>query len=198
MIASLARCSFLKGSVVYVDGFADFTEYERRILVGIASAGARMEVMLLIDPASPTVRDPHLLPDEMGLFYRTEMTYRRLRFAFAEGGVAIKGPILLRQPRRFLSGSLEVIERSLFDTTTTRPQNAGGPPVPRESLLFDAVPAPPARVTTRTGRGAQPSGRGGGCGTSDPGTGRGGNALARDRRARPLAQPLPRLDRRGI
>src|SRR4051812_27318808 len=86
-------CPPLRGATVYVDGFAEFSDFERRLLAGVAKVAARMEVMLLLDPSSPVVRDPHTLPDEASLFHQTEQTCRRLWFTFAEQNVAIESPL---------------------------------------------------------------------------------------------------------
>jgi ATP-dependent helicase/nuclease subunit B len=91
--ASLSRCPFLKGATIYVDGFLDFTENEKRILVGAAKAGAEIVIALLMDPRSPMIDNPHANPDEMGLFHRTEEAYRRLLVAFAGEGIVVAHPI---------------------------------------------------------------------------------------------------------
>ena len=112
--ASLSRCSFLSKCAIYVDGFLEFTESERQTLVGAAKAGASIEIALLSDPRSPTVADPHTLPDELGLFRRTEEAYRKLYFAFSEAGVAVADPVRLAQVTRFEGAALKKIESSLF------------------------------------------------------------------------------------
>jgi ATP-dependent helicase/nuclease subunit B len=112
--ASLSSCSFLRTCAIYVDAFSDFTEYERRILVGAAKAGATIHICLLVDPKSATVANPHTLPDEMSLFRRTEETYRKLYFAMTEQNVAIHEPIRLTAISRFKSSALRSLETSLF------------------------------------------------------------------------------------
>ena len=94
--SSLSHCSFLKGARIYVDGFLDFTENEKRILAGAAEAGADVEITLLMDPRSPMIDNPHGNPDEMGLFRRTEEAYRRLYVAFAAEHIDVNDPIRLR------------------------------------------------------------------------------------------------------
>jgi ATP-dependent helicase/nuclease subunit B len=112
--SSLASCRFLRSSHIYVDGFLDFTDYERRILVGAARAGAALEIALLIDPRSPVTANPHQMPDDMGLFRKTEEAYRKLYFAFSEAGIPISDPILLNSSRRFTTESLGRLESNLF------------------------------------------------------------------------------------
>jgi len=112
--ASLSTCSFLKTATIYVDGFADFTHYERRILVGAAKAGARIEIALLIDPASVVVADPHAQPFELSLFRRTEDAYRRLYFRLHRGWRPGFGPDSARSGFAIASRSLHALERRLF------------------------------------------------------------------------------------
>jgi hypothetical protein len=54
-----------------VDGFAEFTENERRTLARVARFASRVEIALLLDPSHPTVRDVHHLPDALNLFHQT-------------------------------------------------------------------------------------------------------------------------------
>jgi ATP-dependent helicase/nuclease subunit B len=112
--AALARCASLRETTIYVDGFLDFTEHERRTLVGVAKARARLEICLTMDPRGPVLADPNLLPDEMSLFRRTEDAFRRLWFAFSEEGIDVDEPIRLETVQRFSSPALGAIERSLF------------------------------------------------------------------------------------
>ena len=68
----LEHCAFLASASFYVDGFSEFTENERRLLVGIGQRASRLEICLLMDPASRTLADPDRLPDELSLFHKTE------------------------------------------------------------------------------------------------------------------------------
>ncbi|HEX5242726.1 MAG TPA: PD-(D/E)XK nuclease family protein, partial [Tepidisphaeraceae bacterium] len=111
VLANVERCSLFAHAQVYVDGFIEFTDFERRLLASIALAGAKMDVTLLMDPQSSLLRDPHALPDEMGLFHRTESTYRKLYFAFAEKNAEIGEPLRLTTRPRFTAPSLKHLER---------------------------------------------------------------------------------------
>ena len=124
VLKSVADCPPLRGSTVYVDGFTEFTDYERRVLAAVAKVAARMEVTLLIDPGSPTVRDPHVMPDEGSLFHQTESAYRRLWFAFAEENVTVTDPVLPEGNHRFRGPALAHIERELF---TAHPPRSEAP-----------------------------------------------------------------------
>ena len=115
VLATIANYPPLQGATVYVDGFLEFSEHERKVLAGVAEVCERLEITLLVDPDSPTVRDPHKLPDEMSLFHRTERTYRRLWFTFAEEGVPVTEPVVLREPHRFSAApALAAVEASMF------------------------------------------------------------------------------------
>jgi len=111
VLGNVERCSLFAHARVYVDGFIEFTDFERRLLASIARAGAKMDVTLLMDPQSSVLGDPHALPDEMGLFHRTESTYRKLYFAFAEKHVEIGEPLRLTARPRFAASALEHLER---------------------------------------------------------------------------------------
>src|SRR5687768_13914934 len=114
MLACMEESLAFRGATVYVDGFAEFTENERRTLVQLAKVAARIDVALLTDPNSPTVRDVNVLPDELGLFHHTEQTYRLLHFAFTSENIKIDPPLVLRETRRFAEPSLSHVERFMF------------------------------------------------------------------------------------
>src|SRR5438105_1517616 len=101
VLACVENCRLIQQADVYVDGFHEFTDFERRTLAGIAKVCAKIEITLLLDPASVVVKDPHTLPDDMSLFHRTEDTYRRLWFTFHEEGIEIAPPVLLTETKRF-------------------------------------------------------------------------------------------------
>jgi ATP-dependent helicase/nuclease subunit B len=110
VLASLEGCKRIQRSTIYVDGFLDFTDYERKMLAGLAKVCREMEITLLLDPASKTYKDPHHLPDELGLFYRTEETFRKLWFALTEAGIQPQKQEL-KSIARFESPSLKLIEQ---------------------------------------------------------------------------------------
>ena len=115
----------LRGASVYIDGFLEFTERERKIIAALAKSCASVDVTILIDPASKTVQNIHHIPDELSLFYRTEMTYRQLALSLGEAGVKIDPPLVLTTSRRFESPALAAIESTLF-THSIKPVDAGG------------------------------------------------------------------------
>jgi ATP-dependent helicase/nuclease subunit B len=116
----------LRGATVYVDGFLDFSDDERRTLAVLAAVCRHVRVTLPIDPASPMLRDPHRLPEDMSLFRRTEEAYRRLWFVFAEAGEEVNAPVLLTTAHRFRAHPvLAAVERlALADREEAKPQAA--------------------------------------------------------------------------
>lgn len=111
VLASLEDCRAIRDAAFFVDGFLEFSDFDRRLLVGIARVCRDMEVTLLLDPASHVLKNPHLLPDELSLFHRTEDAYRRLWFAFNEAGIEIEQPIVLKSVTRFESPALAQVEQ---------------------------------------------------------------------------------------
>src|SRR4051812_36719697 len=87
VLQSVEHCRPLQNAQFFVDGFLEFTEYERQMLAGLAKVAGQMEITLLIDSQSPVVRDVHQLPDDLSRFHRTESTFRKLWFTFTEQGI---------------------------------------------------------------------------------------------------------------
>lgn len=103
-----------RGAHVFVDGFVQFGEYERRVIARLGKVCASVEVMLLMDPRSPLLASPHLNPDELSLFHPVEQTYRQLRATLAEEGVGSDGPVVLTDVHRFSAPALALIERDVM------------------------------------------------------------------------------------
>jgi ATP-dependent helicase/nuclease subunit B len=114
----LLKCTDSSGRVkratIYVDEFLELTDLERRMLARLAKRAKRVEVTLLMDPSSPVLANAEKFPDEGSLFHRTEWTYRRLRKALAEEGVAVEQPLLLNKPLRSNAPALASVEKSFF------------------------------------------------------------------------------------
>ncbi|HEY1628260.1 MAG TPA: 3'-5' exonuclease, partial [Tepidisphaeraceae bacterium] len=136
VLDSLSACQHIKNALVYVDGFLEFTEYERRMLAGLANVCRAMRITLLIDPHSPVVADVHQLPHELSLFHRTENAYRRLWFAFNEVGITPQVESI-EQVTRFESPSLKQIEQHLF---------APRPPICKTVENIELIEAPDRRA----------------------------------------------------
>ena len=133
VLANVERCSLFAHAQVFVDGFIEFTDFERRLLASIALAGAKMDLTLLMDPQSILLRDPHALPHEMGLFHRTESTYRKLYFALAEKNVEIGEPLRLTARPRFATPALEHLESGFVHE-----QSVGGDRSSRTAIRIES------------------------------------------------------------
>lgn len=132
VLGCLDGCPPLRGATVYADGFTEFSDFERRLLAGLAKVAARVEITLSLDPASEVLRNPHTLPDEGSLFHQTEQAYRRLWFALAEEHVAVEPPMLFTHVHRFAAPVLATLEREMFSEPATEdePPSFVDPPPP--------------------------------------------------------------------
>lgn len=126
VLERLANCSGLKGAHVFVDGFLEFSESERRILASLAQVADTMEIALLLDPRSPAFQDVHHKPDELSLFHRTETAYQRLWFTFNELNVAMDEPVLLTHTKRFGNPHLRHLEQAFGQRRPPRIHSHGG------------------------------------------------------------------------
>jgi ATP-dependent helicase/nuclease subunit B len=138
VLGCIDGCPPLRGTTVFVDGFTEFSDHERRLLAGIAKVCARMEVMLLVDAGSAVVRDPHALPDESGLFHQTEQTFRKLWFTFAEQDVPVDETVRLDDAHRFAEPTLARLERDVFADRRGSPVAATPASQLRENGTFPA------------------------------------------------------------
>ncbi len=112
----LARVAWLRAASFWVDGFAGFTGQELDTLVTLARLARELTITLLVDPASPAVRDVRQTADPLGLFHRTETTYQRLHALLADDGVEIRPPRTLHPaplPRFAAAPGLAELEAAL-------------------------------------------------------------------------------------
>ncbi len=104
-------------AVIYVDGFVRFTHYERAMLARIAKVCREMTITLLMDPQSPILAEPDLLPEELSHFHPVESAFRDLWFAFRQHQISVDWPpTLLGETYRFTTPALCAIERQMFAT----------------------------------------------------------------------------------
>lgn len=116
-LSSIDRCRSLRNADVYVDSFYDFTGSERKLLAALGKVCPSVSITLTLDPQSPSIENPHHIPDEMSLFHRTEQAYRKLWFTLQEESVPVAAPVLLKDPRRFRGPQLAGLERALVSPT---------------------------------------------------------------------------------
>ena len=116
----------LHGASVFVDGFLEFSDRERRIIAALGKVCDRVDVTLMVDPASPTVADVHRLPDELSLFHRTESTYRSLSLLLAKEEISVEKPLVLESATRFTAETLSAIERGWFREDASEVANVAG------------------------------------------------------------------------
>src|SRR5688572_5301574 len=102
-----------RGAHVFIDGFAQFTEFERRVIAQLGRVCRSVEVMLLMDPASPVLANPHLEPGELDYFHPMAQTFKRLWFTLAQEGVGVEGPVVLPDVKRFRTPALGLLERDV-------------------------------------------------------------------------------------
>ena len=125
VLKSLKNSTLFHDATVYVDGFREFTEYERRVLARLGKVCRHIEITLPIDPRSAVLRQPDLMPEEMSLFHSVETAYRRLRMVFREEGVAVDDPVtLLTEVHRFTKSGLTAVEKFAFGTAITHVQKS--------------------------------------------------------------------------
>jgi ATP-dependent helicase/nuclease subunit B len=102
-----------QGALVLVDEFYDYTVYERQVIAALAAVAGQTFISALFDAASPLTADANLNPDDLGLFLRTEVAYRRLHFTIALAKVPIDRPLLLSGGRRWKNPVLSAVSRAL-------------------------------------------------------------------------------------
>jgi ATP-dependent helicase/nuclease subunit B len=113
VLSCISTSRAFRGAKVYVDGFAAFSDYERAVLAQLAKACDVVEIMLLMDPKSPLLADPHHIPAELGWFHPTEQTYRQLFFTFTEQNVPVDETVVLSHVHRFATPTLQTVETQL-------------------------------------------------------------------------------------
>lgn len=109
-LASIRKCPSLQRADVYVDSFYDFTLYQRQVLTTLGQTCRSLSITLMLDPNSLCIGEAHHIPDELSLFHKTELAYRRLWFGFSEQNLKVEAPILLQTAQRFTSRDLKAIE----------------------------------------------------------------------------------------
>jgi ATP-dependent helicase/nuclease subunit B len=158
ILKRVSDCSMFHGAQVFVDDFYDFTTHERRLLTAVAAVAESCAVSLLIDPDSDVVTNPAALTGDLGMFHRTERTYRSLCASLAQAGVSTEMTVLLRGNHRTVSTDLANIEQNLFgpavnesDAPTQRSPGCtsgapGGETQSSNEIAVEGVTAPDTRA----------------------------------------------------
>ncbi len=111
------RCEWLRGTEVWVDGFASLSGEEIQTLLALARLSVHTEITVLVD-SKLCIRPPATLSDNVAenLFAKTLKTYQELHACLADAGLRIEEPLLLNgAPHRFQGCvSIARLERSLF------------------------------------------------------------------------------------
>lgn len=132
--AQLERTAWLADATVWIDGFAGFTGQELVTIVALARRARAVHVALLVDPDSPTLREPRAHHQPLNLFARTEATYRQLNRLLRESGVEVRPPLVLHSqpPPRFAScAALARLEAGLANHPVPMAAEATAPPAVR-------------------------------------------------------------------
>lgn len=103
-LTCIDKCLPLRGATLFVDGFARFSDFERRLLAGIAGVARHVEVMLLLDADAA--------PSDDSQFHQTEQTYLKLRTLLEELHVKVLEPLKLQDIHRFTNPALRELEAS--------------------------------------------------------------------------------------
>ncbi len=121
----LGRCEWIRGALVWVDGFAGFSRLERLTLCDLATMVGHVDIAMLIDPAAVDGRAGRTSSE---LFSRTAHTIGQLVQLFSERGVAIESPLKLTGRSARFAGRprLAAMERCLFDTEPAVLESAEG------------------------------------------------------------------------
>ncbi len=135
----------LRGATVFIDGFSEFDEFQRRIIARLGQVCQRVEVTLLMDPASEVLRSG-AKPRELGLFHHNEETCRRLLNTLKAEGTAVEGPLYLEEVRRFRTSGLRKIEGELFGLDPDGHKGVGTGTVADEIGELTLVEAPNQRA----------------------------------------------------
>jgi ATP-dependent helicase/nuclease subunit B len=112
ILIAIDGCTLFKDADVSIDAFYDFTDFERKLIAGVAKACRSMQIAITLDPDSPTLNDPDKFPDELSPLHRTETTHHRLWRELRNQSVEIVDPLILRDIHRFASSDLRAIEQT--------------------------------------------------------------------------------------
>lgn len=119
-------------AAVYVDGFLDLLDFERRMLLGLCETAAQVDISFLMDPESRLLEKFDELPSEDSVFHKTERAHRALRIALRERHLPVQ-IVKLRDPQRYTAPALSQVETALAET----PNHASPPDRANEPALAE-------------------------------------------------------------
>ncbi len=115
----MKEAACLRGATVFVDGFSEFSDPERRMLVRLGRLCERVEVTLLLD--ADTAIGADAMPDELGVLHRVEYTCQKLLKACAEEGTGVEKAVLMKESRRYVNGEMRLVEERMAGKNGPRP-----------------------------------------------------------------------------
>lgn len=119
-----AHHELLQGALIWVDGFAGFTQAELLMLGALMQTVSHMSIALCLDPEALTRLDGD--PDPLDLFAPTLTTYQQLITLIGEINLTQEPPVILSKAHRFSSApALAHVEQGLFKYDVTPVPVAG-------------------------------------------------------------------------
>lgn len=106
---AVSQSEFLKGCLLWVDGFAGFTTSESDMLTELLKVSSSSRIALCLDPDA-------LKDDYAGIFEPTAKTYNDLLSLINTAKLKIESPILLKEANRFKnSNALTHLEKNIYN-----------------------------------------------------------------------------------
>ena len=101
VLEQLHNCTRFDDTDFLIDNFYEFSDHERKLIAGLSQVCRQIDITLTMDPEATGLRNPHHIPDEMGLFRRTEDQYRKLWIELDKAAVQLDPPLKLHVGLRF-------------------------------------------------------------------------------------------------
>ncbi|MBN2182349.1 MAG: exodeoxyribonuclease V subunit gamma [Sedimentisphaerales bacterium] len=117
---------FVKGSRLWVDGFAGFTEAEFVLLNELLKVVAEAKIAFCLEPSNLNLKNPSVDEiDPVGFFEPTERTFCSLYRTIKKNNIPLDKPLVLGGAMRFSANPpLAHIERNLFRLNATKQKSA--------------------------------------------------------------------------
>lgn len=114
-------CGWLRGAMLFMDGFASLSRRESMLLMSVARQCQRADIGVLLDPELVAPSGEKEASAAARLFRKTHETWLDMHEAFVREGLEIAEPVLLRPqvtPRFANNPALATLERNLFAATS--------------------------------------------------------------------------------